>query len=414
MSSLTNALIGEYRLTESLGAGGMGEVYKAVHVHFGRIIAVKVLSPSLADGPALQRFYNEASIQASLKHPSVAEYLGFFEYQGRPCILMEYVDGETLATLIQRQGPFPFSRALEILRDITAAISHFHAQGIVHRDLKTGNVKITTSGRVKILDFGIARHQHSDRMTHSGAVVGTTESLAPEQVRGEPAGFATDVWQLGVLFYELLTGRLPFQGNTIHDTYLRILSAQFTPVQQWKPEVPEGISAVVARCLQKEPSRRYPTAAEMHQALSSCLQSSAWQPQTKGRYSLRPAWIWSALGVLLLAAAITIFLKQWNGEGSSDAGNRNGEIENEAGQPGSSSSQIEPNIKIITVDTMDGVAQVVQGDKQIGSTPFQVKAHSGERVNLLLRREGFEDLPVQFDVSERHFYTYTLNPRKDR
>ena len=139
--SLVNALIGEYRLVEPLGAGGMGEVYKGVHQHLGRVIAVNILSPELADGPAIRRFYGEAKIQASLRHPGVAEYLGFYEYQGRPCILMEYVDGETLAAFIRRRAPIPPAEAAAIVREISAVAGHFHSLELVHRDLKTGNVK---------------------------------------------------------------------------------------------------------------------------------------------------------------------------------------------------------------------------------------------------------------------------------
>ena len=179
MASLLNASIGEYRVVESLGAGGMGEVYKAVHTHLDRVIAIKALLPGLADGPSLQRFYGEAGIQASLRHPGVAEYLGFYEYQGRPCILMEYVDGETLAAIIRRRGALP-PEAAPTLREIASVAAHFHAQGVVHRDLKSNNVKINSAGRVKILDFGIARQERQDRMTQVGAVIGTPEVLAPE------------------------------------------------------------------------------------------------------------------------------------------------------------------------------------------------------------------------------------------
>jgi len=414
MPLLMNTLIGEYRLTEPLGAGGMGEVYKAVHTHLHRVIAIKVLSPNLTDGPALQRFYNEASIQASLKHPSVAEYLGFYEYQGRPCILMEYVDGETLSALIQRRGALPVAEAVSILREVADAIAHFHAQGVVHRDLKTGNIKITSSGRVKILDFGIARHQLSDRLTRHGAVVGTTESLAPEQVRGEPAGFATDVWQLGVLFYELLTGQPPFLAGTTHEIYVRILSADFTPIHQLQPDVPDLIRQIVSHCLQKEPSRRYPSAAELYQALCSWKQPSTLKQPAK-RYPIRPAWGWGGLAVALIVAAISFGLYNWKQDTSDDPGHEQIIPDPNAGkEPSPVLPTAEAILKTITVDTMDGTAQVIQEEKPIGSTPFQVKAHIGERISMVLRRSGFEDLPIQFDVSEHQVYTYVLVPRKDR
>ena len=413
MNSLENVLIGEYRLTESLGAGGMGEVYKAVHVHLGRVIAVKILSPNLTDGPALQRFYNEADIQASLKHPSVAEYLGFYEYQGRPCILMEYINGVTLSTLIRTRGALPAAEAVGILREVASAIAHFHAQGVVHRDLKTSNIKITESGQVKILDFGIARHQRSDHLTHLGAVVGTTESLAPEQVRGEPAGFPTDVWQLGVLFYELLTGRLPFQAPTTHETYQRILSANYVPIRQIQPDVPDAVSRVVSRCLQKEPVRRYPTATELYQAL--CLPGQGMPAQRQAWFiPIRRAWAWGSLAVVLVVIAISFVLLQGYHSGEdvpgSEAEKAGGPMEEAISQ----SSNTDASIKTITVDTMDGIAQVIQGEKPVGITPFQVNAHMGESVNLVLRRDGFEDLPVLFEVSERQVYTYVLKPRKDR
>jgi serine/threonine-protein kinase len=412
MSFLTNTLIGEYRLTESLGAGGMGEVYKAVHTHLGRVIAIKVLSPGLTDGPALQRFYNEAGIQASLKHPSVAEYLGFYEYQGRPCILMEYVDGETLAAVLQRRGALPAAEAVKIQREIAAAIAHFHALGVVHRDLKSGNVKITSSGQVKILDFGIARHQRSERLTHLGAVVGTTEYMAPEQVRGEPAGPATDVWQLGVLFYELLTGRMPFQAGTAHEIYLRILSGEFTPVRHLQPDVPDAVSQIVSRCLQKDPSRRYPSAAELYQAL--CFRDEPSAPRLPAKLrNLHPAWGVGAVAVLLFAAAVFIGLRRSSENGGSEVGkdtNISRAVEGLAASP----SEAEAALKVITVDTMDGAAQVLQGEKQVGATPFRIQARVGDKVNIVLRRDGYEDLPVQFDVTERYFYTYTMAPRKDR
>lgn len=403
MGSLTNALIGEYRVVGSLGAGGMGEVYQAVHTHLGRVIAIKVLSPDLADGPALQRFYSEANIQASLKHPGVAEYLGFYEYQGRPCILMEYVDGDTLAEIIRRRGSLPPEEAVGILRSIASVLAHFHAQGVVHRDLKASNVKITTAGQVKILDFGIARHQRSDRMTHVGAVVGTTEALAPEQVRGEAVVPATDIWQLGVMFYEMLTGQSPFHAGSAVATYARILAAEFVP-----PAAPPELQRIVARCLQKDPARRFASGAELYQALGGGSESPPAPPvKSKNRMRLLVA---AAAAVVLVVAALVAFRNGGDQQVS--------EIVVTAPTPAPTSTPVptpQPaDTKAIVVDTVDGLAQVYREGQLVGTTPYPVRARTGEKVNLTLRREGFADMPVQFEAAEPHIYTYTLEPLKGR
>lgn len=385
--SLVNVLIGEYRLTEPLGAGGMGEVYKAVHVHLSRVIAVKILFPELADGPALQRFYGEADIQATLRHPGVADYLGFYEYQGRPCILMEYVDGETLASLIRLRGAFPPAEAAAILREISAVAGHFHSLGVVHRDLKTSNVKLNSAGRVKILDFGIARHQRSNRLTRAGAVIGTAEILAPEQIRGEEGGFATDVWQIGILFYELLSGRMPFEASTTHELYARILSAHCPPLG---PGVPPEFQRIVAKCLEKDPSRRYASGGALHQAIEGHTGAA---PRLPGTRTVAIAAGCAAVVVLLAGGVVALRKSGPQGGGT----------------------VIEQGVdeKSITVDAAGGIAEVYQDGKLMGNTPFTVHAKTGESVNLVLKRQGFDDKPVQFDATERQTYTYTLDPRKE-
>ena len=410
MASLLNALIGEYRIVESLGAGGMGEVYKAVHTHLGRTIAIKVLSPALTDGPALARFYGEANIQARLKHPGVAEYLGFYEFQGRPCILMEYVDGETLASTIRRRGPLSAAEAVRVAREITAIVTHFHDEGLVHRDLKANNIKIDAAGRVRILDFGIARYQCSNRLTRIGAVIGTPEALSPEQVRGETATQATDVWQLGVMFYELLTGKAAFPASNTVDLYASILAADYPPVGIG------GLDEIVVRCLQKNPAKRYRSAAELHAALCAWeakQRSGAGSPRAAGCPPARPRVrlsrevrrmvLLSALSVALLSAVMAIPRR----------------AAPEPPKPPAETAKIAPpsapapDLKTVTVDTADGAAQVFVSGKLVGNTPFQVRARAGERIELVLRRAGFRDLPVQFEVTERRDYTYTLQPLKE-
>jgi serine/threonine protein kinase len=392
MGSMLNALIGEYRIVESLGAGGMGEVYKAVHAHLGRVIAIKILSSGLADGPALQRFYSEAGIQASLRHPGVADYFGFYEYQGRPCIFMEYVDGETLAAIIRRRGQLPVPEALPIAREIAAVAAHFHAQGVVHRDLKCTNVKINSAGRVKILDFGIARQQNAGRLTRTGYVIGTPEMLSPEQIRGELITFATDIWQLGVMFYEMLTGRLPFLSETMHEMISQILTAPVPPMKQWQPALPPALERIIARCLEKDPARRYASAAALYQALDDSRQARR----------LPAAVAASALAVVLSIAAVTALARYW----PHDA------FKSPAAVPAAPASAAA--VKTVTIDTADGPAQVFRAGKLVGATPCQIAARPGERIALVLRRPGFKDLPLEFEPTERRNYTYTLEPLRER
>ncbi len=395
---MLNAWIGEYHVAELVGAGGMGEVYKAIHSHLGRVIAIKVLSAELADGAALKRFYSEADIQASLQHPGVAQYLGFYEYEGRPCILMEFVEGETLAAVIERRGPLPIDEAIQIARDIAEVAAHFHARGVIHRDLKTSNIKITPDGRIKILDFGIAQHQRSERLTRAGAVAGTPATLAPEQLRAEPVTRATDVWQLGILFYEILSGRLPFQADTSQEIFARILFSQCPEITSWRPDLPSAIARIVSTCLEKDPARRYPSAAELQRAL---CQLSAQPPAP---VTQRPArtYRFVAAGAATILAVLAVLWAA--GSGHSDTPKPVNVL---AEQPAP------PESKTVTVDTMDGAAEVYRDGILLGITPYQVSVHSGETVSLVLRREGFQDLPIQFEPTERRSYTYTLHSRKD-
>ncbi len=202
--------IGNYRLIEFLGAGGMGEVYRGVHLSTGSTMAVKILTavdrlPSLTE-----RFRNEARIQSLLQHPNIAHLEEFLEGDGAPCIVMEYVDGETLDQRVHRRGALPQEEAFSIAASVIDAVGYLHERGIIHRDIKPSNVKVTEAGVVKLLDFGIAKGPGSPALTTQGSVIGTLQSLAPEQLSGSPATRLTDIWALGVVLYELATGQHPF------------------------------------------------------------------------------------------------------------------------------------------------------------------------------------------------------------
>jgi serine/threonine-protein kinase len=390
MPSLVDQYIGEYRVLELIGKGGMGEVYKARHAHLGHTIAIKVLSPDLAGTPALERFYVEADIQARLKHPGVAGYLGFFEYGGRPCILMEYVDGESLAAVIARRGALPFAEAVRWSREIADAAAHFHALGIVHRDLKSSNVKIDSAGHIKILDFGIARRETGSHLTRTGAVIGTPCALAPEQIRGETVTPAVDIWQLGVLFYEMLSGELPFRSETAEGMYARILQDDAAPLGSRRPGVPAALEKIAARCLRKNPGQRYASAAELRDALL------AWEQSRGGSV---PPWLsWRkiaiAIGGPVLVAALLLGVRSWTAA----------PVVETPAAPAAPAGVVQT----VTVDTADGPAQVLRDGKPAGTTPFRITAAPGTKVGMVLRRPGFKDLDVEFEITERREYTYTM------
>jgi serine/threonine-protein kinase len=214
-SHLINSSIGEYRIIDRLGEGGMGEVYRGVHNKIGRVAAVKILSTAVSNPEFIERFLNEARIQARLHHPNVAPLFDFLEFQGRPCIIMEFVEGQTLADLIRIRGALHQQEMVAIFRSIVEALDYVHSQGIIHRDIKSTNIKITPAGQVKLLDFGIAKSGNSPALTVTGGFVGTLQYISPEQFTGGNADARSDIWAAGVLLYEMSTGRLPFEANSV-------------------------------------------------------------------------------------------------------------------------------------------------------------------------------------------------------
>jgi WD40 repeat protein len=262
-----------YEVLAELGHGGMGVVYRARHLRLGRLVALKVVrGGACADPRALDRFRAEAGALARLQHPNIVQIHEVGEHDGLPYLALEYVDGGSLA---RRPGgtPLPVRAAAELVRTLAGAVHHAHRMGVVHRDLKPANVLLTAAGTPKVTDFGLAKILEQEGETHSGAVLGTPGYMAPEQAAGRirDVGPAADVYALGAILYELLTGRPPFTGATVLDTLEQVRTQEPVPPRRLQPKTPRDLETVCLKCLQKDPARRYPDAGALAEDLGHFL-----------------------------------------------------------------------------------------------------------------------------------------------
>src|SRR5215210_2355183 len=256
-------LAGRYELVEVVGRGGMGEVWAARDLRLGRRVAVKVLSPTMASQPGVrERFDAEARSAAHLSHPNVVLVFDSGEHDGTPYLVMELLPGRTLADEIAA-GPLDPERVLSIGMEVLDALSASHEAGILHRDIKPGNVLLTAEGRAKVGDFGIAKSTEGLNLTSTGMIVGTAAYLAPERLAGRPATPESDLYAVGVVLYEALTGRKPFQGDTPIALLRAVDAHQPIPLAEARPGLDVSLVKTVERAMSKDPARRYSSAAAM-------------------------------------------------------------------------------------------------------------------------------------------------------
>jgi Tol biopolymer transport system component/DNA-binding winged helix-turn-helix (wHTH) protein/predicted Ser/Thr protein kinase len=291
----TSARTPGYRLQGEAGRGAMGVVYRAEDLRLGRTVALKFLPDELLDDPAvLQRFQREARILASLNHPGICTLYDIDECEGRLCLVMEFLEGQSLRQLLESGSPFAIDQVLEISIQTADALAAAHAAGIMHRDVKPENIFITERGRIKLLDFGIAKiparagsrnAEGSLKPTESGQMLGTIEYMSPEQVRGKELDCRTDLFSFGAVLYEMTTGRKAFAGSTMGIIQEAILNRA---VEQH--DLPRGLRPIIDKALQKERAMRYQSASEIRNDLERLKQ----QPQS-ARFPLRPAAVWHSL-----------------------------------------------------------------------------------------------------------------------
>lgn len=263
---MTGRTIGKYRIVGQLGRGTTGIVYKAVDETLGREVAIKLLNPDLADTELMKRFRGEATTLAKLNHPEIATIYELVRSETDLLIAMEFVCGETLGQLSARLGPMPPDRAACLIDRILAALEYAHRAGVVHRDMKPANVMVTALG-VKIMDFGIARVRGAEHMTIEGSLMGTPAYIAPEQVLGHEVDGRADLYSVGVIFYRLLTGMLPFEADTEVGMLQKQISDTPMPLHVRREGLPEWCETIVQRALAKSPGDRFQSAEEFREAL---------------------------------------------------------------------------------------------------------------------------------------------------
>ena len=316
--------LSHYEILEMLGAGGMGEVYRARDTSLDRDVALKVLPAELADNrERLERLEREAKALAALDHPNIVTVFSVEEADAVHFLTMAYVEGQTLDQLIP-PGGLTLERCLGLAVPLADALRAAHERGIVHRDLKPGNVMVDGEDRLRVLDFGLAKllpeapspemsQLPTQAMTQEGVVLGTYPYMSPEQVEGKTADARSDIFSLGVMLYEMATGRRPFQGETPPALISSILKDSPTPVTEERPELPHHLGWVISRCLEKDPERRYQTAKDVRnelEALKKEVESGVTVPVVLAK-AARPAARWglaaaSAVAVLALLVGLDV------------------------------------------------------------------------------------------------------------
>lgn len=261
-----------YEIIQSIGEGGMANVYLAKDAILDRYVAIKILRGDLAgDEKFVRRFQREALAASSLSHPNIVEMYDVGEDNGTYYIVMEYIEGKTLKQLIKKRGSLTLSECIDIMTQLTDGVDHAHASYIIHRDLKPQNIMIQDNGEIKITDFGIAMALNNTQLTQTNSVMGSVHYLPPEQASGKGATVKSDIYSMGIMFFELLTGNLPFKGDNAVEIAFKQIKDDIPSIREINPSIPQSVENIILKATAKNPKNRYNSAKEMHDDLLTCL-----------------------------------------------------------------------------------------------------------------------------------------------
>src|SRR6267142_502693 len=306
-------LAGRYQILQTLGEGGMGAVYQAKDLELERLVALKVIRPDLAKNPAIiDRFKQELLLSQRVTHRNVIRIYDLGEGDGVKFITMEFIEGQDLRSLIHERKKVAPEEAVEVMEQVCLALDAAHSVNVIHRDLKPQNIMRDKTGRILVMDFGLARTVEGEGMTQTGALVGTMEYMSPEQALGKDLDQRSDLFTLGLIFYELLTGKMPYKADSVVASLLKRTQERAAPVSEHDATIPQTLSNIVSRCLEREPAQRYQTSKELLADLE------AWQGKRAAGAihfeSVRPwgqtipwQWIGGVAAVLILAVVGFLF-----------------------------------------------------------------------------------------------------------
>ncbi len=387
--------IAGYHLAERIGSGGMGDVYKAYNKDLQRMAAVKILhQKNMAD-----RFRNEAYIQSSISHPNIACLYEYIILNDTPCIIMEYVEGESLDNYLHRKGKLSNEETESIIRQIASALAYLHKKDILHRDVKPQNFKIQTDGKVTMLDFGIAKSKYTPKLTQQGFVVGTTEYMAPEQFQ-QQVEKKSDIWSLGILAYELITGYLPFEANNPVTLRSKIEKGSFTNPKIMVPQVSEKLNTIIEKSLRLNPASRI-TAGDIEHLLSNKQQLTfaGRDKQSLFKFELNRKNLLITAGVLFFIFVVIFIARQPDN-------NKEKPAVTEIEHPGLQ--------KLIIAVPNAPNAHIVFPDGSTKKLPFEIAGDEGDYFKFTLEAEGYISREIEVPITNRRkSYEYNLEKIKE-